>query len=321
MKTRNIYLTGCLALLAAFSSCTKMNDTQEKYLKWGEKIYAARIDSAFALSGYQRQVIDIYYSSPRIDHGMIVYNLEKDTVEFDMPEDGSRHFPVPINNLEEAEYNYTIYTFDKDGNMSLPTEITGKVYGRFYGDYLVRKAIDKVDSLDAFAIYTKGATDAQGINVTYTDVKGKQQLRYFPTNGDPAVIGDAKPGSAFTYTTVYRPDKTAVDSVESLPGNGKFPSAFQAGMKVYDSPSNTKDEFGGKPEYIFDRNIEEGHGWHTWFDDTWPHSMTLELNEPFEIDNLRIYQRTSDDRAYTSGNPKKFTLLGTNDTPDRKSVV
>ena len=45
MKTKNSYLTGCLALLIALSSCTKMNDTQEKYLDWGEKIYAAKIDS------------------------------------------------------------------------------------------------------------------------------------------------------------------------------------------------------------------------------------------------------------------------------------
>ena len=98
-----------------------------------------KIDSVFALSGYQRQVIDIYYSAPRIDHGIIVYNLNQDTVVFELPEDGSRHFSVPINNLEEAEYNYPIYTFDKDGNKSLPTETSGKVYGRFYGDYLVRE--------------------------------------------------------------------------------------------------------------------------------------------------------------------------------------
>ena len=141
-----------------------MNDTQEKYLDWGEKIYAAKIDSVFALSGYQRQVIDIYYSAPRIDHGIIVYNLNQDTVVFELPEDGSRHFSVPINNLEEAEYNYTIYTFDRDGNKSLPTETSGKVYGRFYGD---------------FSIYTKGATEAQGINVTYTDLNGDEQVRYF----------------------------------------------------------------------------------------------------------------------------------------------
>ena len=88
MKTKNSYLTGCLALLIALSSCTKMNDTQEKYLDWGEKIYAAKIDSVFALSGYQRQVIDIYYSAPRIDHGIIVYNLNQDTVVFELPEDG-----------------------------------------------------------------------------------------------------------------------------------------------------------------------------------------------------------------------------------------
>ena len=98
----------------------------------------------------------------------------------------------------------------------MPTETSGKVYGRFYGDYLVRKAIDKIDTLDGFSIYTKGATEAQGINVTYTDLNGDEQVRYFPATG-PAIITDAEPGSEFTYTTVYRPDATAVDSVESLP--------------------------------------------------------------------------------------------------------
>lgn len=320
MKTKNSYLTGCLALLIALSSCTKMNDTQEKYLDCGEKIYAAKIDSVFALSGYQRQVIDIYYSAPRIDHGIIVYNLNQDTVVFELPEDGSRHFSVPINNLEEAEYNYTIYTFDKDGNKSLPTETSGKVYGRFYGDYLVRKAIDKIDTLDGFSIYTKGATEAQGINVTYTDLNGDEQVRYFPATG-PAIITDAEPGSEFTYTTVYRPDATAVDSVESLPAKGQFPSILQtgrflAGMKVFDSPSNTKDEFGWTPDHLYNRNTEEDNGWHTWFDNTWPHSMTFELNKPFEISDIRIFQRITENRAYTTGNPRKFTLLGTNETPN-----
>ncbi|MFR7823563.1 MAG: DUF4998 domain-containing protein [Odoribacter splanchnicus] len=317
MKTKNSYLTGCLALLIALSSCTKMNDTQEKYLDWGEKIYAAKIDSVFALSGYQRQVIDIYYSAPRIDHGIIVYNLNQDTVVFELPEDGSRYFSVPINNLEEAEYNYTIYTFDKDGNKSLPTETSGKVYGRFYGDYLVRKAIDKIDTLDGFSIYTKGATEAQGINVTYTDLNGDEQVRYFPVTG-PAIITDAEPGSEFTYTTVYRPDATAVDSVESLPAKGQFPNVaeagiFQAGMKVYDSPSNTKDEYGWVPGNACDRNHDSGY--HTGQDGTWPQQLAFELNYPFQLTGFRLYQRMDSPGPYQSANPKKFRLLGTNETP------
>ena len=32
MKTKNSYLTGCLALIIALISCKKMNDTLEKYL-------------------------------------------------------------------------------------------------------------------------------------------------------------------------------------------------------------------------------------------------------------------------------------------------
>lgn len=313
MKTKNIYLTGCLALFTVLSSCTKMNDTQQKYLDWGEKIYAAKIDSAFALSGYQRQVIDIYYSSPRIAHGIVVYNLNKDTLAFNLPEDGNRHFSLPINDLEEAEYNYTIYTFDKDDNKSLPTEISGKVYGRFYGDYLVRKAIDNVSNIDAFAIYTKGATDAKGINVTYTDVHGNEQTHYYQTNGEPAVITDAQPSSEFSYTTVYRPDATAVDTVESLPATSKFPDNYQAGMKVFDSPSNTKDEYGWVPGNACDRN--HGTGYHTGQDGTWPQQLAFELNKPFQLTSFKIYQRMDSPGPYESANPKKFRLLGTNETP------
>ena len=35
MKTKNSYLTGCLALLIALSSCKKFNDTLDKYVDWG----------------------------------------------------------------------------------------------------------------------------------------------------------------------------------------------------------------------------------------------------------------------------------------------
>lgn len=320
MKTKNKYLVGCFSLLLAFSSCTKMNDTQEKFLEWGEAIYAAKIDSAFALSGYQRQVIDIFYSAPRIDRGQIVYNLNKDTVDFTLPEDGSRHFSVTINDLEEAEYNYTIRTFDKDGNSSLPIEISGKVYGRFYGDYLVKKAIDRIDNKDVFSIYTKGATDAAGINVTYTTTEGIEVTKSFPASEGAAVIKDAEPGSEFSYTTYYYPDETAVDSIESLANTATFPDKYLAGIQKYDSPSNTKDEFGWTPEHLYDGITSEDQGWHTWFDNTWPHSMTFSINEPFIIENLRIFQRASGDRAYQTGNPKKFTILGTNETPNTEGT-
>ena len=44
--------------------------------------------------------------------------------------------------------------------------------------------------------------------------------------------------------------------------------------------------------------------------------MTFELNKPFEISDIRIFQRITENRAYTTGNPRKFTLLGTNETPN-----
>lgn len=310
MKTKYIYLAGCLSLFSVLCSCTKMNDTQEKYLDWGEKIYAAKIDSAVVFSGINRQMIHIYYSSPRIASGKIVYNLNQDTVDFAIPEDGTGHFVLEIKDLEETEYNYLIYTYDKQGNSSLPIEATGKVYGDLYKKYLVAKKLEGIDSVGGFYIRTKGATDAVGIRVAYTNLDGKKQLRLLPVvSNQSAGLTDALPGSEFSFTTVYCPDATAVDSVDVESGAGVFPDAYRTGMQVFDSPSNADEPYGDwKGANLYDGNYNTG--WHTGNDGVWPHSISLELNASFTVHRFKIFQRTGDEWAYQRSNFRKFTLLG-----------
>jgi hypothetical protein len=105
-----------------------MNDLHQPFLDQGETVYAARVDSVGTLIGVNKQVLHIFYPRQRAVRGIVYWNLGANSQEFTFPEEYTDGMiSVSLDNLEEGNYTYEIYTFDASGNRSIVYEITSNV--------------------------------------------------------------------------------------------------------------------------------------------------------------------------------------------------
>ena len=313
MKKRMLYKLSWGILLAGLTACSDLTDSYKEYLDWGERVYAGKMDSVGVRPGRLRQQLDFFYTSPRLSRGVIYWNQKQDSLEFDIPADGSRQFSEIISPLAEGEYGYIVYTYDQYGNPSRPLEYSGRVYGPSYESILLTADLEKVENHDTqFYIKWKNVSEMEGMNLRYENKSGRMDTLFVPSSQAECTV-DAVPGSEYSYTTIHRPGHS-IDSLVSEAVIGKFPY-YKTGFHIYNLPTNTPTEWGWNPENLCDGNLETG--WHTGEGSggKLPHQMTFELDRPTELHTFKIYQRAQDDWAFRAGNPKKYTLWGTNSLP------
>src|SRR3546814_20513369 len=83
-----------------------------------------------------------------------------------------------IGNLDEGVYSFTIYSFDKEGNRSIPliTENV-KIYGDKYQGGLLNRQVSSIDYADGktFLFWNRPDPINHHTEVSYTNQAGKQQ--------------------------------------------------------------------------------------------------------------------------------------------------
>lgn len=208
------------ALLAAITllSCSKWDD-YKKYTANGEIIYTGKLDSVKAYSGKNRvRITGKFNSDPKITAVKIFWNSKMDSLVYEV-KGGlvgnvfDQTFPMP-----ESVTTFTIYTYDGDGNRSVPVYVVGKSFGDSYRRTLSNRFTTSL-------VYTS-ANDSTTVNweaALATAVQTEVKYPKNPTGDTVMVITPAKdsrtalPGfnyqtSKFTYRTIYMPDSTSIDT-------------------------------------------------------------------------------------------------------------
>jgi hypothetical protein len=207
-------------------ACSKMNATYEHFIRDGEVVYIARVDSVKAYPGNNRIGLSmLLMSDPRISKVKVYWSAggqpdstEKavqrtdniDTVRFSFPK------------LAEGTYTFNIYSYDNAGHRSVKNDVIGTVYGERYIAQLVNRAI-KSGTYDDLA---KTATikwfgvgiDVLGQEIIYTDNLGTERKIYAKHEGaaDSTVVLPAyKKGNSFQFRTLYKPEPNAIDTFYS----------------------------------------------------------------------------------------------------------
>ncbi|THU34051.1 DUF4998 domain-containing protein [Niastella caeni] len=226
IKKYNIYGKMAAICCVVLFACSKMDDTYDDFVKDGEIVYTARVDSAKAYPGNNRMSLSmLLISDPRIskvkvfwDAGGQTDSTEKaiqrtagvDTVWFSFPK------------LAEGTYTFYIYTHDNAGHRSIKTDLIGTVYGEKYIAQLVNRAI-KSGTYDGVA---KAAnvkwfgvgTDVIGEEIIYTDTLGVVRKLFEKHAGaaDSVMVLPAyKKGNSFQFRTLYKPAPNAIDTFYS----------------------------------------------------------------------------------------------------------
>lgn len=208
MKKNHIF-TLLLIMTSFFYSCTGMNDNVDKWLD-GEIIYGAKVDSVKAFSGKNRIQLNLYVGSQRIDNILIYWNSQKDSTIVDV-NNKTGVFSTILENLEEKDYLFQIYTFDQYGNRSLRTDANGSAYGSKYEEGLLSRSTNKYytkfdPTVHTLSIYWGGLIEgATALKISYVDVEGNQQTEEIGMDTQYTKIENI--ASHCNILTEYQPNK------------------------------------------------------------------------------------------------------------------
>lgn len=335
IKYRIINYIGVGAAVCCFFSCSKMNSTYKDFVKDGAVVYPGKADSLKALPGRERLELFWTLSDPRVNNCRIFWNQGKDSMDVPVRQvAGMDTIRVTIDNLQEDVYTFSVYSYNKDGYVSVAAEVVGRVFGDRYGSLLVNRFLHDMAVAEGRLVLGWSSPDEGtiGEEISYTDRSGLRRQMFIPVHDSTAAIDNIKPGSSFQYSTLYLPDPLAIDTFYSpsqtieVDGHLFDVELDKSKFSLYELPgdysapngaSNTVDNIWANENAIMDGSTYiskvNGHAMPQWF--------TIDLGGPHELLKIKLFQRGNNSaaavRLYAGGNVREFEVWGSlNPDPD-----
>ena len=209
-----IFIFGTIWVAFIMQACSDMNELSDRFLKEGEIIYAAMVDSASIGAGEKRVKIEMRIKSIRIQTVRIYWNDKTDSTDVNI-DNKSGFFSRMIENLQERNYIFNLVSFDKYGNQSLSYELSGRALGELYRGAMINRVISKIETNAGKTVLTWGdfdvSSDARFNEIKYTSTANEETIREAPISEGKTEISDMKNGSIVEYRTAYVPDDMEVD--------------------------------------------------------------------------------------------------------------
>lgn len=218
MKPAILILLSC-CITCGTISCTDM-DEYRKISGDEEIVYPGKIEEVVINTGDERVIVNgLCRSDPKIVSCRIYWNLSSEYVE--VPVDMSNG-PFRIEKeiaLPENTYNFDIYTYDAEGNRSIPVNVSSKTYGEQYEASLANRMVKSFTVQNGQAVIewwnidtTLGPFETE---VTYTNNAAEKVEISVPVEETATILENYDMVSEVTYATVYRPDTLCVDTFHS----------------------------------------------------------------------------------------------------------
>lgn len=220
MMKNNFRLLICIfALSLLCANCTKM-DEYKQYIPDGETIYPQKADSLKSYSGKKRIMLEWEIIDPKVNFCKVSWREESEQKSVDVPIESNSEYEnnttqVIIDNLEESNYIFTIVSFDKLGNRSIPVEIEETSYGDMYESSLVNRVIKSKEYLPETGLtieWYRAEENEVNVELSYTNIKKEQKNIIIPKESTSSFIPDFNVEYPFFYTTTYKPDSMAIDT-------------------------------------------------------------------------------------------------------------
>src|SRR3546814_696381 len=226
MKRITYYLPLFFLMVVAVS-CKDMNVLHEAYLEDGEIIYSSKVDSLLSYPGNGRIRIQ----------GVIedAFNVNEIVVNWDRGE-STKSFPytkaskgqdtiwLMMDELEEGNYQFDVFSRDAEGNQSVPVTVFGTVYGETFRSNLVPRSVNGFAYTEASSWVKFEAINAsqRATEVTYVNAGGTEMTKTLPEMKDTVFLPEYKIGTTIRYRTFYVPSprdasgqETSLDKFDS----------------------------------------------------------------------------------------------------------
>jgi hypothetical protein len=283
-----------LSLSLAFFACKQQDEMYSQYVVEGGRVYPHKAENATVAPGIGRVEISWPNTTRTVTSACIYWNTGRDT---SVCVDVTAQTDTVRRNIElpEGLYSFTIKTFDKDGNVSVPVEIIGRSMGdnylsgflnRMTTGYKTRGGAHLVIEWDA-ADLSRGALYC---DVVYTATDNSEKTVRAPAGESATEIEDHKPGSAFKYNTTYRPDPQY--PLEITTGYREITGVYvlldnKGEDKVIDFSSQHPDP-SCYASHGYD-GIYTKNRWHTQVGGAYPHHITIDLGIETSVARFGIW--------------------------------
>lgn len=218
-SNNKIYMV--LALMGMlFMGCSKMDDPVAGYIKGGEIIYSTRVDSLKAFPGNKRIKLSWLLPANHSAVKAIVYwNNRAESKELPLVKGNNNTYEYILDNMPEASYLFSLYTFDKNGNQSIKSELSTVAYGDKYRQGLLNRVyikLSKVSASGSLLINWALAERSQAaVEVEYTNLSGSKLVSVTPAASNETTIASIDFTKPIRYRTIYNPDLKSIDNFPS----------------------------------------------------------------------------------------------------------
>lgn len=315
-----------LAVALVWGSCAKQDDWK-KYLPDQPKVYPGMATDVNFLPGSNRVMLKwLLVSDPTITLARIFWNNGHDSASVAIDrKQGVDTIKVIIDNLQETSYTFTIHTYDKEGNKSVPSYVTGRVLGARYESTLLNRAIQNVsysgDSKLLAISWAKADTVNTGTKLWYTDPGGVDRELSIDSATYNTVI-PWKVGTKIFYQSSYKPMWYAIDAFTVVKKDSinvrNVPVAKNAWSVVKLPNDVAGDAWGTSLEWLWDgKGGDYPEIYHT-AGDGMPHHFTLDLGAVYALTQVENIGRTN---ANPYHNVTKYEVWGIADLANAATTL
>ncbi|RYD91799.1 MAG: hypothetical protein EOP54_21840 [Sphingobacteriales bacterium] len=287
-----LLLFSFVLLLAA---CKKMDSTFKQFIAPGGITYAGKPTSPLVYPGRNRiKLAWLRGADASVSKAKIFWNNKQDSLSLTIPATGDT-ISVIIGNLEEKRYNFVVFTFDEQGNSSVPVELLGESFGNRYESLLLARPVlsSEVDATGNLNIKWSAANISGGAyatDVQYTNTDDALVVKRFLVTEATSVISDYKRGTNYNSRTVYMPSIRSID-VFYTPYEIEYASYKidkTNWLATADSYALTSKLPNGPPAKAIDDNLATFWQTETTSSKVYPHWLAIDFNKQFNLTRLEL---------------------------------
>ncbi|MDR2385329.1 MAG: hypothetical protein LBD80_06690 [Tannerella sp.] len=323
-------------IAASLASCDNMTDNYKKYLEGGEIIYPGKADLVTAHPGKNRIELEwLLKSDPSVTSAIIYWSNKEKYKEVPVSRTSDVDtIKVMLENMDEQTYTFEIYTFDRLGNKSVVSEVTGAVYGDKYRSTLMNRAIRELNITDDGNLNISWETADEGTRaeeLTYTDMNGITCTAIFDVSEQTVRLENFNPDQTLRIATVFTPDSAAIDTFKAAGelidfdvfetiaevDRSKFSLINLPGDKNEPNSANNAIQQIWTNTYSCDGTPYISKAWAiTACNDLWPfpYWFTIDLGDLYNLSSLTLWQRGGNNQLYANNNPRLFEIWGAAET-------
>lgn len=231
-----------LLVVGSMFACNDMNESIDKFMENGERLYMGKVDSVKTFAGQNRFMVSFFLKDPRVDALTIFWNQKGDSIVLPIAAHSPDSlFKVSVGGGTFPEGNAVLQFIAKSKSkyQSMTVEGSVNVYGNSYQEKLISRYYNKVannaynSTRNTVNVYFGTAANQSEIGVSmrfFNKKLGAEKDTLISAASIAAANNISKGGLGYmvipnieydkaakplTYRTLYLPEPTAIDTFYS----------------------------------------------------------------------------------------------------------